>query len=104
MGEAVERDRSRGRHHEARSRQRCGVRLPDVDPGLVALWKASSGVAVTYWGSVLRRRWLRQDPKIEEVTGKELKATDNYTNHDDVTSELLDALTAAYREASAGGQ
>lgn len=77
------------------------VRLLDEDSGPATVWKTSNSVALTYWGSVLQRRAPLSIPTIEQVTARPLKPSDNYNNRDEITPELLDALTAAYREASA---
>ena len=78
------------------------VRLVDEDGGPVTVWKTGNGVALTYWGSVLRRRAPLSIHTIEQVAAKPLKPSDNYSNRDEITPELLDALKAAYREAANG--
>lgn len=76
------------------------MRLLDEEGGPVTVWKTSSGIALTFWGSVLRRRAPLSIPMLEQLTGKALKPSDNYTSQDEITEKLLDALTGAYREAA----
>jgi hypothetical protein len=76
------------------------VRLLDEDGGPVTVWKASNGVSIAVWGSVLGRRAPGSLAAVEQALApKELKS-EGATYPDSVTADLLDALTAAYREAA----
>ena len=66
--------------------------------GLVTIWNDSGKPYVSCWRSVFERRAPNAIAKVEQIDGKEIGQGTSATA---ITRELLDALTDAYREASA---
>jgi hypothetical protein len=73
-------------------------RLPTEKAGLVTIWN-ESGAYLQFWRSVFERRAPDSLPGVERVAPVRV-GQGNTTR--DVSDELLEALTNAYREASAG--
>lgn len=76
------------------------VRLPGEGTGPVTIWK--TGPTVQLWGSVLHTHAPNSVPEIEKALAPIGLRPHAETNVLTVTPELLDALTAAYREAAVG--
>jgi hypothetical protein len=74
-------------------------RLPIEDVGLVTIWN-DKGVRLSLWRSVFERRAPRSLPRIEKLVAPDRVGAGTYVHRLD--DELLQALTDAYREASAG--
>jgi hypothetical protein len=75
------------------------VRYPDEDVGPTTIWSSTTS-PVQIWGSALRRRAPMTFDRVDQaLTPKQLKL-DRATFTDAVTPDLLDALTAAYKEAA----
>ena len=73
-------------------------RLRTEKAGLVTLWN-EGGASVQFWRSVFERRAPESLPRVEQVAPVRL-GQGNSTR--EVSDELLEALTDAYREAASG--
>jgi len=69
------------------------------DAGLVTIYNDGTGGSIQFWRSVFERRAPGALEHVEQASGTALRQG-NTTK--DVTSELLTALTDAYREAALG--
>jgi len=72
--------------------------IPSVDVGLATIWN-DNGPSMSLWRSVFERHAPAAIAPLEALTGIELGVG---RAAPDVTDELLEALTAAYREAAKG--
>ena len=70
----------------------------DGESRLVTIWNDSGKPYVSFWRSVFERRAPNAIAKVEQINGKEIGKGSSATA---ITRELLDALTDAYREATA---
>jgi hypothetical protein len=75
------------------------VRLPDEDSGPITIWNSSTS-RLQVWGSVLHRRAPTSFNHIEQALAPKALMLDRATFPEAITPELLDALTAAYRESA----
>lgn len=66
--------------------------------GLATIWNDNGKPYVSLWRSVFERRAPNAIARIEQISGKEIGQGSTTTV---ITPELLDALTDAYREATA---
>ena len=73
-------------------------RLPVEDVGLVTIWFSDDGGYFQFWRSVFERRAPTALPLVEAVMAPATVGQGTITR--DVTEELLEALTDAYREAN----
>ena len=74
-------------------------RFKDEGVGLVTIWN-DRGAYLSLWRSVFERRAPNSITRIEDIIGKKI-GTGNSTG--DLRTEVLDALTNAYREGAAAG-
>ena len=72
-------------------------RLPVDDAGLVTVYYSDTGGSITFWRSVFERRAPNSIAAVEAAAAPVPVGQGNVTH--EVTDELLDALTEAYREA-----
>jgi hypothetical protein len=68
--------------------------------GLVTIWHDKSGGYLQFWRSVFERRAPTSLPKVEQAAAPAIIGQGTVTH--EVTDELLNALTDAYREAATG--
>ena len=73
--------------------------IPSADIGLVTIWN-DGGPSIGLWRSVFERHAPAAIAPVEALSGIELGVGRAVR---EITDELLQALTAAYREAAAGG-
>ena len=73
-------------------------RLAGDDAGLVSIYCDNGSAYLQFWRSVFERRAARSIPAVEAAAKTEVKQGN--TTHD-VSEQLLEALTQAYREAAA---
>jgi hypothetical protein len=73
-------------------------RLRTEKAGLITIWN-DGGATLQYWRSVFERRAPKSLPRVERVAP--VKIGQGNTSRE-VTDELLEALTDAYREAASG--
>ncbi len=72
--------------------------MPD-NAGIVAIWNDNLKPSITVWYSVLARRAPKAIKDIESAMGRPLEPR-KWNTTDNITTELLDAITVAYREAN----
>jgi hypothetical protein len=72
-------------------------RLPVDDAGLVTIYYSDTGGSMTFWRSVFERRAPNSLPAVEAAAAPAKVGQGKVTY--DVSDDLLDALTEAYREA-----
>lgn len=85
---------------EGKSRFALRLWLPSEDAGLVTIWN-DRGAYLQFWRSVIARRAPEQLERIEQLPSVQV-GQGNTTQ--DITDELLDALTGAYQEATRRGK
>lgn len=73
--------------------------IPSEDVGLVTIWNENGQAAMSLWRTVFERCAPGAIAQVEALTGTELSAG---RSAPEVTDELLEALTEAYREAAKG--
>jgi hypothetical protein len=71
--------------------------IPSEDVGLVTIWNENGQAAMSLWRTVFERCAPGAIARVEELTGAELSAG---RSAPEVTDDLLEALTGAYREAA----
>jgi hypothetical protein len=76
-------------------------RLKSEGAGLVTIWKDSRSGYLQFWRSLFSRRAPVALSRVDELVGP--SGVGQGTTTREVNDELLDALSAAYREAAAGG-
>jgi hypothetical protein len=76
-------------------------RLRTDNAGLVTVWKEANGsAALQFWRTVFERRAPNSLPGVERAAAPSAVGRGNTTR--DITDELLNAIEAAYREATSG--
>jgi hypothetical protein len=74
-------------------------RLASDNAGLVTVYIDIKSAYMQFWRGVFERRAPHSIPAIEALIGAQLRQGNSIR---DITPELLDALTRAYREAAGG--
>ena len=80
--------------------------LPRIMPdnaGVATIWNDNLRPFIAVWHSVLERRAPDSIEAIEEAMGALNPGRGQWNTTDKITPELMDAITAAYREASESG-